>query len=102
MGRWSDWDAIEAAQAQAAREDRAKERQRRGIRLVLPDEAPPEPVEVSEAVLDGLEESSPPPAPPVDSWRVESAARAREAVDPVAAIRLWARDWLDRIGGDKP
>ena len=95
MGRWGDWDAIEAAQAQAAREDRAKERQRRGIRLVTPNETAPEPIEASETVLGGLEESSPvtaeKPVRTYADYQAERAAELRRTFDPVEGLRAMAR-----------
>lgn len=93
MGRWAEWEAIEAAQARVDEERRTHR--------PAPKQTTAEAIEASEAALDALEESSPAidaPRPPDTSWQAETASRARATVDPVATLRLWARDWLERHG----
>lgn len=60
MGRWEDWDAILAAQERADAEALARKARKRELRVIRPDETPPEPIAAPEAVLEAHEESSPP------------------------------------------
>lgn len=113
MGRWSDWDAIEAAQEQARAEDAARRARKAELRVIGPDVTPPEPVQASQPVQEA------PPRPveggtltytdergqrvtrPIREVWAERDAKIRQSIDPVSALRKWAREWLSTDRGER-
>lgn len=90
MGRWGDWDAIEAAQARAAEQDAQARARKSHLRVVTPEDVTPEPVatpEPSRAIV----RASPTAPMTRDEITAELLAGERGRVGFVEGIRLYAR-----------